>query len=232
MTFQSAREGDRALFWQAADGTSGVERLTKPAQGEEHRPESWSRDGRHLLFSVVRDAKFSLSVLTLDTRKAEPFGGVQSAEPLSASFSPDGRWVVYATSVVAGGILSPNRGIFLQPFPATGQLHQAPKTLLDFHPVWAPDSTGIFYVPGATRPTVFVPVATRPSVGFGTPVSLPRGPRPGLISGNVRGYDVLPDGRFLSLTQASGEGTVSAPANEIRVVLNWLEELKRLVPAK
>ena len=164
VTFQSARESDRAIFWQSSDGTGAVERLTKPAQGEEHRPESWSRDGRWLLFSVVKDSRFSLWVLRLDTKKAEPFGGVQSAEPFSASFSPDGRWVVYASTPVAGGIPSPNRGIFVQPFPATGQMHQAPKKFIDFHPVWAPDGKSILYVPGANRPTVLVPITTHPGL--------------------------------------------------------------------
>lgn len=60
VTFQSAREGDRAIFWQSADGTSTAERLTKPAEGEEHVPESWSRDGTRLLFSVVKGPTFSL----------------------------------------------------------------------------------------------------------------------------------------------------------------------------
>ena len=230
VTFQSAREGDQAIFWQSADASGTVERLTKPAQGEEHRPESWSRDGKRLLFSVVKDARFSLWVLTLDTRKAEPFGAVQSAEQLGASFSPDGRWVVYASTPVAGGTLSPNRGIFVQPFPATGELHQAPKRFVDFHPVWTPDGTGIYYVPGSARDTVLVPIRTRPAVRFGTPEDLPRGPHPGLLSSEPRGYDILKDGRFISLSSALSDG--QAPSNEIRVVLNWLEELKRLVPTK
>ncbi len=232
VTFQSAREGDRAIFWQSADGTSAAERLTKPAQGEEHRPEAWSRDGARLLFSVVKDAKFALWVLTLNDMKTDPFGGVQSAEPLGASFSPDGRWVVYASTSVPGGTLSPNRGIFVQPFPATGQMHQAPKKFIDFHPVWGSDGMGILYVPGASRDTVLVPITTHPTVAFGTPADLPRGPRPELLSGDVRGYDILPDGRFVSLSHASGEGSASASSNEIRVVLNWTEELTRLVPAK
>ncbi len=127
ITFQSNQEGDRAIFWQSASGKDVAEPLTKPAQGEEHRPESWSRDGRWLLFSVVKDAKFSLWVLNRETGKTEPFGRVQSAEPLSASFSPDGRWVVYASTSAAGGTLSPNRGIYVQPFPPSGEMHQAPK---------------------------------------------------------------------------------------------------------
>ena len=96
VTFQSGRDGDRAIFWQSADGASGAERLTKPAQGEEHIPESWSRDGKRLLFSVFKDAKFSLWVWTLDGQSSAPFGNVLSNAPLSATFSPDGRWIAYA----------------------------------------------------------------------------------------------------------------------------------------
>ena len=143
-------------------------------------------------------------------------------------FSRDGRWVAYAYTQQAGGSISPNRGVFVEPFPPTGEKHQAPKTLLDFHPLWAPDGKSIFYVPGSSRPVVSVPVATTPSVAFGRPVELPRGPLPGFISLDVRGYDVLPDGRFLSVSQQENlTGLVGA---ELRVVLNWFEELKRLVP--
>ena len=230
VTFQSAREGDRAIFWQSADGSSGAERLTKPAQGAEHTPESWSRDGTRLLFSVFKDAKFSLWVLTLDGKREAPFGNVRSNEPLSATFSPDGRWVAYAVNEGAGGFVSPNRGIFVQPFPATGEQHQAPRRVLDFHPLWAPDGKSIFYVPSAARSTVSVPITTRPAVAFGTTVELPSAPKPLLLSPEVRGYDVLPDGRFISVVPASADG--SASNTEFRVVLNWFEELKRLSPTK
>jgi hypothetical protein len=43
-------------------------------------------------------------------------------------------------------------------------------------------------------------------------------------------YDVLPDGRFITLLPAD-----SGPAGvrpELRVILNWTDELKRLVPTK
>jgi eukaryotic-like serine/threonine-protein kinase len=228
VTFQSGRDGDRAIFWQSANGASGAERLTKPAQGEEHIPESWSRDGKRLLFSVFKDAKFSLWVWTLDGRSSAPFGNVLSNSPLSATFSPDGRWIAYAATDV--GIMSPNRGIFVQPFPATGEQHQAPKRVIDFHPLWAPDGKSIFYVPGAARATVSVPITTRPAVAFGTPVELSRAPRPQLLAPDVRGYDVLPDGRFISVVPTTEDG--SAPMTEFRVILNWFEELKRLAPVK
>jgi eukaryotic-like serine/threonine-protein kinase len=227
VTFQSARDGDRALWWQSVDGGT-AERLTDPAKDEEHLPESWSRDGTRLLFSVRKGSTFSLWVFTLPGRKAEPFGSVVSQESPSASFSPDGRWVAYAYTPQAGGNLSPNRGVFVEPFPPTGEKHQAPKTLLDYHPLWAPDGKSIFYVPGSSRSTVSVPVTTQPSIAFGAPVELSRAPTPGLLSLDGRGYDVLQDGRFLSVSQQ--ESPASATRGELRVVLNWFEELKRLVP--
>jgi Tol biopolymer transport system component len=232
IAFQSARERDRAIFAQSADGAGGVQRLTTPAQGEEHRPESWSRDGAHLLFSVLKDSKFSLWVLPLGSRKPEPFGSVSSTEPLSATFSPDGHWVAYTVNDGPGGMLSPNRGVYVQPFPAMGEQHQLPKRVLDFHSVWAPDSKSIFYIPSAARATVAVPITTRPSVKFGTPVDLPRAPKPQLLSPDVRGYDVLRDGRFISLAPASDDLSASGASTEFRVVMNWFEELKRLAPLK
>jgi hypothetical protein len=232
IAFQSAAGGDRAIFSRSADGASGAERLTKPAQGEEHRPEAWSRDDRHLLFSVLKDGKFALSVLTLDGKKAEPFGNVRSNEPLSATFSPDGQWVAYAVNDGPGGMLSTNRGVYVQPFPATGQQHQVPRRVLDFHPLWAPDGRSIFYVPSAARATVSVPITTRPTVSFGTPVELPRAPRPLLLSPDMRGYDVLRDGRFISIVPVSEDASGSAAGSEFRVVMNWFEELKRLAPVK
>jgi hypothetical protein len=232
IAFQSARDGDRAIFSQSADGAGGWERLTKAAQGEEHRPESWSRDGAHLLYSILKDGKFSLWVLPLRTKNGTPFGSVRSNEPLSATFAPDGRWVAYAVNDGPGGLLSPNRGVYVQPFPATGEQHQAPKRVLDFHPLWAPDGRSIFYVPSAARATVSVPIATRPTVSFGTPVELPRVPRPLLLSPDARGYDVLRDGRFIAIVPVSDDASGSAVSSEFRVVMNWFEELKRLAPVK
>ncbi len=43
---------------------------------------------------------------------------------------------------------------------------------------------------------------------------------------NFISYDVAPDGRFLGIRNINPD----PPANQINVVLNWHEELKRLVP--
>ena len=101
--------------------------------------------------------------------------------------------------------------------------------MLDYHPVWAPDGKSIYFVPGASRPIFSVPVTTLPTLNFGTPVPLPQA-IPGLLSLDVRGYDVLPDGRIVIVSGASGSNAV--PPVDITVVLNWFEELKRLAPTK
>jgi Tol biopolymer transport system component len=232
VTFQSVRDGASGIFWQAADGSGTAERLTTAAEGEEQRPESWSRDGMKLLFSILKDSTYSLWVFTVEGKRVERFGNVTSVEPLSATFSPDGRWVSYASTASAGGIFSPNRGVFVEPYPATGERHQAPKTALDYHPVWSPDGGTIFYVAtgGSGRPLVSVPVTTRPSITFGRAMNLTGVPAPDIVSTGIRGYDVLPGGRFLSLAPPSDGSNTATAVNEIRVVINWFDELRRLVP--
>jgi dipeptidyl aminopeptidase/acylaminoacyl peptidase len=94
VAFQSDRDGDAAIFVQRVDGT-GVERLTKPAEGEAHVPESWSPDGRHLSFSVQKDSEYSLWTVSLADGKPTRLRDVVSIEPIGSVFSPDGRWIAY-----------------------------------------------------------------------------------------------------------------------------------------
>ena len=74
---------------------------------------------------------------------------------------------------------------------------------------------------------------TQPTVAFGNSTSVPRffARTAGLSA--PRGYDIMPDGRLIGLIapQQAADAAGTAPP-EIRVVLNWTEELKRLVPVK
>ena len=154
VAFQSDREGDLAIFMQRADGSSPEpERLTKPEPGVSHVPESWSSDGRTLLFSIKKDDTFSLWMLSLPRRdRSMPFGNVRSLEPIGATFSPDGRWVAYpGTTISSPDRGSPNRGVYLQPFPPTGELYQVPREYRDFHPAWGATAAELFYIPTVTR---------------------------------------------------------------------------------
>jgi Tol biopolymer transport system component len=232
LAFQSDRQGDLGIFWQRADGGGTAERLTTPPLGVAHVPESWSPDGKYLLFTERKGAaSYVLFTLSVHDKRIVPFGNVQSARPTGAAFSPDGRWVTYAAGQ-GGGILSADRGIFIQPFPANGTSYPLPKTLIDYHPVWSADGSELFYVSASNRPFVRVSVRTQPGVSFGPPVELSQAvPKPGLLAGDVRGYDIRPDGRFLTLSPVVDRDAAGAALKpEIRVMLNWFDELKRLVP--
>ena len=102
VAFQSDRDGDLAIFWQPADG-GAAERLTRPAPGESHAPESWSPKGDTFLFSITKGADVSLWAFSLHDRKATPFGDVHSSNPTNAAFSPDGNWVAYASTRAGHG---------------------------------------------------------------------------------------------------------------------------------
>ena len=232
VTFQSDREGTASIYAQASDGVRAAVRLTEAAQGVSHVPDSWSPDGQTLLFSEQKGGTFSLMALSVGDKRALPFGGVQSTEPPEAVFSPDGQWVAYSVNQGFGGVQSSDRGIFVQPFPATGAKYPVPKTVLDFHPAWGPSGREIFYVSTiAADDLTTVSMQTQPSVTFTDPVAAAGLSQPGTSSSGRRAYDVLPDGRFISLLPADNALSGGVPS-EMRVVLNWTEELKRLVPVR
>jgi hypothetical protein len=150
-------------------------------------------------------------------------------------FSPGGRWVAYGSSPSVGtSALEANRGVFIQPFPPTGDRYQAPKLERDFQPVWSPKGTELFCVPtAASGRLAVVSVATKPAVIFGSPVLLPARVTANRLSVETRAYDMLPDGRFVGLVSVSEpESSGPAATAQIRVVLNWSEELQQRVPAK
>ena len=77
-----------------------------------------------------------------------------------------------------------------------------------------------------------VPVALEPTfTSGGRPRKLFRFAGVYRMSGTATAYDIHPDGkRFVMVSES--EGAISARRQQINVVLNWTEELKRLVPTK
>ena len=225
VAFQSDREGDLAIWWQRADGTTAAERLTKPDKDTAHVPESWSPDGKTLLFSVSKGSSYAVAALSLGDKTVTPVNGTQSGQPPAATFSPDGRLVAYY--VEADGVSA----LFVQPFPATGATYTISKRA-GIHPTWAPDGKELFYK-AAVNQLVGVSVTTRPAFTFGIPVPvqsvfLDRGPM------FERNNDITRDGKqFLGVVAAGQSATASAAAaRQIQVVEHWFEELKARVPTK
>ncbi len=225
VAFQSDRRGDPAVFWQSADG--GIaEPLTTPERGTSHTPESWSPDGKVLLFSATKGTISSLWTFSLEDRKAALFGGVTaSTVPANAMFSPDGRWVAY--QVGQPGVTEGST--YVQPFPPDGRKHLIAQE--GGRPLWSRDGKELFYVPAPGR-FVVVNVKTAPIFTFTAPVDVPRGFGPSIPS-EPRAFDSLPDGRIVAPISAVLAQSGSSPqVQQIYVVLNWFQELMSKVPTK
>jgi serine/threonine-protein kinase len=234
IAFQSNRGGDAAIYVQRIDGVGGAERLTTPAEGEVHIPESWSPDGNHLSFSVAKEGAASLWVFSIEDGVADLFSDLRSVEPIQSDFSSDGRWLAYHSRPSGTTAGASNNGIFVEPFPSTGARYQVPKVAIDFHPIWSPDGAGLYYIGSVlSGQLVEVQASTESGITFGTPALQPFQLTAGRLSDATRAFDVLPDGRFVGPVSSSALESDSFDADsQVRIVINWFEELKRLVPTE
>jgi eukaryotic-like serine/threonine-protein kinase len=217
IAFNSNKEGPQNPFWQLADGSGGLERLTTSEYA--NVPMSWSPDGQLLAFIEVNpNTGVDIWVLRMSDRKAQPFLRTPYNES-APRFSPDGRWLAYVSDE------SGRWEIYVQPYPGPGGKWQI-STEGGAEPMWNPSGRELFYRSGDKM--MAVDIATQPGFAAGKPRMLfqgPYSPTP-LTSPN---YDVSHDGqRFLMLKPS--EQAQLAPA-QINVVLNWFEELKQKVPA-
>ncbi len=221
VAFQSDRDGDLAIFQQSIG--SSPERLTKPDKGTTHAPESWSETTDTLLFSVAEELELSLWALSLRERTRTLFTTVTPSSTKYATgavFSPDGRWVAYA-SAPRGATT-----IYVEPFPATGARYPLVPRGSDgpHEPVWSPDGKTLFYNPQLGRFEA-VNLTTQPTFAFGNPVPLARKLQMG-PPGSRTNYDITPNGAFVGLITA-GETNYDTGSNDrIQVVLNWFEDAK------
>jgi Tol biopolymer transport system component len=97
-------------------------------------------------------------------------------------------------------------------------------------PKWAPDGREIFYRSLDGKQLLSASLRTEPELEIGEESVILEGlrlPAPGWQSSSGA-YDVSPDGeRFLMVLENEAPETM-----EVVVVLNWDEELKRLVPVE
>jgi Tol biopolymer transport system component len=217
VSFQSNKEGPLNMFWQRADGGGEPERLR--TSEDTNVPMSWSSDGQLLAFGEVNPTTgFDIWVLRMSDRKAQPFLRTSSNES-SPRFSPDGRWLSYASDETG------RQEIYVQPYPGPGGKWQI-STEGGREAVWNRNGRELFYRIGDKM--MVVDIATQPNFTPGKPRVLFEGQYEPTVF-TVANYDVSPDGqRFLMLKRS--EAGEAAPT-QINVVLNWFEELKRRVPA-
>jgi eukaryotic-like serine/threonine-protein kinase len=220
LIFSSERAGTRNLYWQAADGTGAVERLTDSPNAQV--PTAVSPDGSRLIFTET-GPKTGDDVMEIQ------LDGTHRVRPLMQSsfierngiVSPDGRWLAYEAND------SGRVEISVRPFPDVNSGHWQVSTAGGTRPLWARSGQELFYV-SPTGALMRVGVERSASWSATTPTLLVKQPHDSALVG--RSYDVSPDGqRFLMINEGGGTDQTAAPL-QIIVVQHWIEELKRLVP--
>jgi len=131
-------------------------------------------------------------------------------------FSPDGNWLAYVSNETG------QFEVYVRPFPSAGRRHPV-STQGGTHPRWNRNGKELFYRSG--NKMMVVDVTTDTELRISQPHMLFERRYAFGSAQSVPNYDVSPDGQhFLMVKDESSSG-------RLNVVLNWFEELKRLVPA-
>ncbi len=220
-------DGEWVYFTSALNGPYDIFRVRSDGGGE---PElvlggpidkvvnAVSPDGRYLAFVEEKTSDqlggFDVYFLSLDSGDTHPFA-TSPFDEQGFSFSPDGAWGAYQSDE------SGRTEVYLRRSDGRGG-KIAVSTNGGSSPVWSKEANEIFFLAGNRVESVAVP--QDPSSGLGRPVtwfdaSLYRS------AGLVAGWDTGPSGELLMVRTRQG-----SQRTELKIVMNWFEELRRLVP--
>ncbi len=177
-------------------------------------PTGVAPDGQLLLYYEIHpETERDIWALPLDGSD-EPFPFlVTPASERSAVFSPDGRWVAYISDVTGAD------EVYVRPAPGLRGLEVIVTPEGGTQPRWSPDGTELYFRRGDGLWAV--PLISEPRFSVGEPELLFRGRFAVEEGGRNQEYDVFPNGDFM-MTYAPER------REELRIVLNWLEELQAL----
>ena len=206
------------MYRKPADGSREAEIVATPG-GRSYV--AWlSRDETHAILDFVNPGAGMADVVRMDVRRDARAAPVvaDAADTYGASVSPDGRWLAYHSNA------SGRYEIYVRDLTGTGGQWQVSNAGGE-EPHWSKDGRELYY--RAVNRMMVATIETQPAFRSSTPRALFDGVY-NWRSDSLRSYDVDPvTGRFLMIRPVD-EG--QSPSS-IRITLNWLDELRRLVPA-
>ena len=217
IAYQANPDGKRNLYRQRADRSGQPERLTTSESLQ--MAVSWHPDGTVIAFHEI-GVGTDIGIVSLEGDQEPQLILNSPASECCARFSPDGRWLAYVSNE------NGQDGVYVRSYPELDVQVLISGEEGGGEPVWSPDGRELFYRSG--RRMMVVPVQTDPAFRAGRPEILFEGSYRGLNSApaGYQYYDISQDGQqFLMVKPGQNPG-------QINVVLNWFEELKRLVPTE
>jgi eukaryotic-like serine/threonine-protein kinase len=225
VAFSTNRSAGKSYIWSMpADGSDKGERVGSGPEIDGTAPVSWTRDGKWIVTDGVPDdgrGAGSEDVFAIPTtgpaRTMRPAAATSSNDQ-SGTVSPDGKWIAYLSNDQA------RYQVYVQPFLVPGG-----RTLVSAggatEPAWASNDE-LVYVNTDTDSMVVA------RFQFGSTTTVTRTTlfdhSPYRAGGSsARGYDVTRDGKSLIFVRPN----VQRAAVEPILVLNWHEEVRRLIDA-
>ena len=208
--FISIRE-PMGIYAQAPDPAASATLLLRRRE-ELQNPQAWAADGSILLIQLSLKTGFDIAVL--DPKGATLPLVTTPASEMRPSVSSDGRWLAYQSD--GSGQLE----IYVRPFPSQGATEVVSRGG-GMHPHWVGARELIY-----RRGKKVISVLTAPSGGRLNP-----GEERELfeIDDYAVHYDVSGDGTKFLFLRREPQPPGSTPGR-VHLVLNWQQDLKRLVP--
>jgi serine/threonine-protein kinase len=221
--YASDREGGTfKVFSVAADG-AGVERKEFAGTGN-FMPMSMPSPDRLLAFASGEGTR-SGDIAIVSLGPSAPASRLIEIDQYQANaqVSPDGRWIAYQSAE------SGTNEVYVRSYPDVDRRREQVSSGGGLQPIWGSAQSGELSYWDLKGHLRVVSVTTTPDfrAGSSRDIAVPEGvDRP--IVGSAWIYAVSPiDGRFLMFKPVAAS---SAPV-PFKVIVNWFEELKRLVPA-
>ena len=213
------------IDWKPINGNGAEEKVT--ASETPTWPWFFSKDGRALLIEGPgRTGNHATATLQLDSHQWPLNLTPRDFDEEWAQVSPDGGWMAYNSNE------SGRQEVWVATFPGLDSIVQVSKEG-GRHPQWSPNGKELYYLmkSGAEAPRplaqhvrlMTIPVETSPAFKAGTPHMLFEGP---FFEGE-HDYAVTPDGKGFIFIR---DGQPASGPGELKVVLNWSDELKRRLP--
>ncbi len=216
------------LYWVRANGAGKPQRLTESPNG--HYPSSFTPDGRRLVFHELT-ATTATDLWTMPVESDA--NGLHAGKPelflktpfneRNAAYSPNGRWLAYASDET--GMLE----VYVRAFPDNGGKWQISNGG-GLYPMFGRDGHTLYYrTPGnqimlanySVEGDSFRP--EKPQLWADTRIA-----DSGLAGKN---YDIGPDEKRIAVLYPFDAPGERQPQNEVTLLLNFFDELKRRMPA-
>jgi Tol biopolymer transport system component len=202
---------EKAIVMFGADGSGAPAVLVRADTGTLY-PGAWSPDGSMVAYVHELPSLGLAAVSTMPPHEVRPLAAGAGAQVESA-FSPNGTWIAHVSfdgtepEVVVG--------------PMETRERRWPVASRGRWPVWSADGRALLFVEADAIHRIGIDPASGQPIGRPAKVlDLPARVAP-------QSLQIASDGRFLMLERVE---SASSPA-EIRVVLNWFEELRAKIPA-